>query len=284
MQLAPLSEAELLASTIGETIGVREVSGQPMLRTVIDALQAKTVLLVIDNFEHVMRQANRLSTLLAACPLLKMLITSREILHLVGEHVYAVQPMAVPDAGSSTKPDELFDYDAVRLFVERAEAVKPNFALTYANASAVSNICSQLDGLPLAIELAAARVQLLPPEALLERLGREYEQRQSLLTGGGSDRPHRHQALSNAMDWSYGLLTPIEQRMFHRVAVFAGGFTLDAAESVCRDDPHLVSYVLDECRIADRQEPHSTSGRRPNVNRAIGCCRLSASTRWSDSN
>jgi predicted ATPase/class 3 adenylate cyclase/Tfp pilus assembly protein PilF len=245
VQLAPLGDAELLASAIGESIGVREVSGQPMLRIVTDALQSKTILLVIDNFEHVIQQASQISALLSGCPLLKMLITSREVLHLSGEHIYAVQPMAVPGVTSAMSLEDLADFDAVQLFVERAEAVKPNFALTYANAAAVGEICSQLDGLPLAIELAAARVQLLPPEALLERLGRTDGQRQTLLTGGGSDRPQRQQALSSAIDWSYGLLSPVEQRMFRRIGVFAGGFTLDAAESVCGDDWQLKDRVLE---------------------------------------
>jgi predicted ATPase/lipopolysaccharide biosynthesis regulator YciM len=183
--------------------------------------------------------------LLAACASLKILVTSREVLHLSGEHVFAVSAMAVPDLQWSLSPGQLHTYDAVRLFVERARAVKPNFSLTDQNAPAIAEICSQLDGLPLAIELAAARVQILPPDALLERLGMTYDQRQTLLTEAGSDRPVRHQALSSAIDWSYGLLKPWEQRMFRRLAVFSGGFTLEAAEAICRNDPELCSQVLD---------------------------------------
>jgi predicted ATPase/class 3 adenylate cyclase len=243
--LAPVGDPDLLASTIGEAIGVREVAGQPLLRTIIDALQGQGLLLVLDNFEHVMGQARQVGELLSACASLKILITSREVLHLAGEHVFAVPALAVPDLRQPLSTNQLQAYDAVRLFIERGRAVKPNFALTVQNAPAIAEICSQLDGLPLAIELAAARVQLMPPEALLERLGLTYDQRQTLLSGSGSDRPVRHQALSSAIDWSYGLLKPWEQRMFRRLAAFSGGFTLDAAEAICLTDPELGTQVLE---------------------------------------
>jgi predicted ATPase/class 3 adenylate cyclase len=243
--LAPLNDPDLLASTIGEAIGVREVAGQSFLRTIIDALQAKAVLLVLDNFEHVMEQSRHISELLSKCAAMKMLVTSREVLHLAGEHAFVVAPMDVPDPQRSLSADDVRTYDAVQLFVERAQAAKPNFALTEQNAPAIATICSQLDGLPLAIELAAARVQLLPPDALVERLGLTYDQRQSLLATGGSDRPVRHQTLSSAIDWSYGLLKPWEQRLFRRLAAFGGGFTLDAAEAICQSDAELNGQVLE---------------------------------------
>jgi len=243
--LAPLGDPELLASTIGEAIGVREVAGQPLLHTIIDALQAHGLLLVLDNFEHVVQQARQVGELLSACASLKILVTSREVLHLAGEHVFAVSALAVPDLHQPLSSEQVSQFDAVQLFVERARAAKPNFALTPQNASAIAEICAQLDGLPLAIELAAARVQLLPPDALLDRLSLTYDQRQTLLAGSGSDRPERHQTLRSAIDWSYGLLRPWEQRMFRRLAVFSGGFTLDAAEAICATDPELSVQVLD---------------------------------------
>ena len=243
--LAPLKDPELIASTIGEAIGVREVAGQPFLRTIIDALQTQDVLLVLDNFEHLMEQSRQVIELLSRCASLKILVTSREVLHLAGERVFSLAPMDVPDARGSLTAENLQAFDAVQLFIERARAVKPNFALTPQNVPAIVEICSQLDGLPLAIELAAARVQLLPPDALVERLGLTYQQRQSLLTSGGSDRPLRHQALSSAIDWSYSLLKPSEQRLFRRLAVFSGGFTLAAAEAMCATDEELRDQVLD---------------------------------------
>jgi len=245
VELAPLNDPDLLASTIGEAIGVREVAGQPFLRTIIDALQAKGMLLVLDNFEHVMDQSRHLSELLSTCASLKMLVTSREVMHLAGEHAFVVAPMEAPDPQRALSAEDVQTYDAVQLFVERARAVKPNFALTPQNAPAVARLCSQLDGLPLAIELAAARVQLLSPDALVERLGLTYAQRQSLLASGGADRPTRHQTLSSAIEWSYGLLNNWEQRLFRRLAVFSGGFTLEAAEAICLTEPELDGKVLE---------------------------------------
>jgi predicted ATPase/class 3 adenylate cyclase len=231
--LARLAEPDLLASTIGEAIDVREVPGQPLLHTLKDALQTQEVLLVLDNFEHVMEQAPQVGELLAACPSLKVIVTSREVLHLSPERVLEVPPLALPDVQRPLSVEQLTGYDAVRLFVERAQAAQPSFSLTDDNAPAVIEICARLDGLPLAIELAAARVKLLPPQALLERLKLEYDHRQTILTGLVRDRPVRHQTLHSAIGWSYGLLRPSEQRLFAQLAVFSGGFTLEAAEAVC---------------------------------------------------
>jgi predicted ATPase/class 3 adenylate cyclase/Tfp pilus assembly protein PilF len=243
--LAPLTDPERLLSAIGDAVGVKEVQGQPLLHTLIDALQAKGMLLVLDNFEHVVQQARQVGDLLSACASLKILVTSREVLHVAGEQVFAVSAMDVPDLQQPLSMEQISHCDAVQLFVERARAAKPSFSFTHENAAAIAEICAQLDGLPLAIELAAARVQLLPPDALLVRLSLTYDQRQTLLTGTGSDRPERHQTLRSAIDWSYGLLRPSEQRMFRRLAIFSGGFTLDAAESVCATDPDLSLQVLD---------------------------------------
>jgi predicted ATPase/class 3 adenylate cyclase len=243
--LAPLNDPQLLASTMGEAIGVREVAGQPLLRTIIDALQAQGLLLVLDNFEHVIQETRQLGDLLAACASLKIMVTSREVLHLAGEHVFAVSAMTVPDLDQPLSTERVSQCDAVQLFMERARAAKPHFSLTAQNAPAIAAICSRLDGLPLAIELAAARTQLLPPDALLDRLSQTYDQRQTLLSAGGSDRPERHQTLRSAIDWSFGLLKPWEQRLFRRLAVFGGGFTLTAAEAICGADPELSVQVLE---------------------------------------
>jgi predicted ATPase/Tfp pilus assembly protein PilF len=243
--LAPLTDPDRLVSAIGDAIGVKEVQGQPPLHTLIDALQAKGMLLLLDNFEHVVQQARQVGELLSSCASLKILVTSREVLHVAGEHVFAVSAMAVPDLQQPLSSERVSRCDAVQLFVERARAAKPTFSLTQQNAATIAEICAQLDGLPLAIELAAARVQLLPPDALLDRLSLTYDQRQTLLTGTGSDRPERHQTLRGAIDWSYGLLKPSEQRMFRRLAVFSGGFTLEAAEAICATDPELSLQVLD---------------------------------------
>jgi predicted ATPase/class 3 adenylate cyclase len=237
--LARPGEPDLLASAIGEAIGVREVPGQPLLETLKDALQAQELLLVLDNFEHVMVLAPQVGALLAACPSLKIMVTSREVLHLSPERVLHVPPLAVPDVQRPLPVEQLTEYDAVRLFVERAQAAQPTFALSDGNAAAVAEICARLEGLPLAIELAAARVRLLSPAALLARL----ERRLPLLTGGPQDLPARQQTLRGAVGWSYDLLGPGEQRLFARLAVFSGGFTLDAAETVCapgRDEPAAV--------------------------------------------
>ncbi|HEY3228045.1 MAG TPA: tetratricopeptide repeat protein, partial [Roseiflexaceae bacterium] len=201
----------------------------------------KHLLLLLDNFEQVLAAASQIADLLATCLKLKMLVTSREVLHLYGEHEFAVPPLALPDRHQLPPLDRLTQYEAVRLFIERAQAAKADFAITNASAPAVAEICYRLDGLPLAIELAAARVKLLSPQALLSRL----EQRLNLLTGGGRDRPARHQTIRGAIDWSYHLLAAAEQALFARLGVFVGGCTLEAAEAVCNADGALPLDVID---------------------------------------
>jgi predicted ATPase/class 3 adenylate cyclase/Tfp pilus assembly protein PilF len=245
VSLAPLADPELLTTTIGEAIGIREVPGQPLLTSLRDALKAPGLLLILDNFEHFMSKARQVGELVSACAGLKILITSREVLHLSAEQVAYVPTMAVPDPDLPVSSDRLTEFDSVRLFVERAEAADPSFSLTELNAPVIAQICARLDGLPLAIELAAARVKLLPPEALLERLSLTYDQRQSVLAGVDWDRPERHQAFRKAIDWSYGLLRSWEQRLFRRLGVFGGGFTLETAELLCADDVELDAGVLD---------------------------------------
>jgi predicted ATPase/Tfp pilus assembly protein PilF len=190
---------------------------------------------VLDNFEQVLDAAVVVSAVLAACPRLRALATSRAALHVRGEREVPVPPLAVPDPRYLPPLAALTQYEAVRLFIARAQDVKPDFAVTNENAPAVAEICARLDGLPLAIELAAARIRLLPPQALLARLSR----RLALLTGGARDLPGRQQTLRAAIDWSYHLLTPTEQTLFARLAVFVGGGTLEAIEAICNTDGTL---------------------------------------------
>jgi predicted ATPase/DNA-binding CsgD family transcriptional regulator len=225
--LTPIAEPALVASAVARALGVREAGDRPLADRLLDALRDREVLLLLDNFERVVEAAPVVGDLLAACPRLKVLATSREPLRLSAERVVAVAPLALPEG--SRADEAVADTDAVRLFVERAQAARADFALTDADAAAVAEVVRRLDGLPLAIELAAARVTHLPPAALLARL----ERRLPLLTGGARDLPARQRTMRDAIAWSYDLLTPEEQALFRRLAVFVGGCTLDAAEAVC---------------------------------------------------
>jgi predicted ATPase/class 3 adenylate cyclase len=245
--LEPVADPALLLPTIGQTIGVRETAA------LSDFLATRRTLLVLDNLEHLLDATPALSTLLAAAQQLKLLATSRTPLHLSGEHELHVPPLELPDPAHLPDAEALSQYEAVELFVERARAVKADFAITNANAPAVAEICVRLDGLPLAIELAAARAKLLSPQALLARL----EQRFELLTGGPRDQPERRQTLRATIDWSYGLLGPDEQRLFVHLAVFAGGCTLEAAETVCGDGGLLttLSTLIDNNLVGQEEQP-----------------------------
>ncbi|OGG56550.1 MAG: hypothetical protein A3F84_22560, partial [Candidatus Handelsmanbacteria bacterium RIFCSPLOWO2_12_FULL_64_10] len=236
VSLAPISDSDLVVPIIAQTLGVKEAAGQPLTKGLKDYLRDKSLLLVLDSFEQIISAAPQVADLLTACPRLKGLVTSRASLRVYGEHEFPVPPLTLPDPQrlSDAGADlafALFQYEAVRLFIERALAVRPDFAVTNENAPAVAEICHRLDGLPLAIELAAARIRLLPPQAMLARLGR----RLPLLTGGARDLPARQQTLRNAIAWSYDLLDAGEHTLFRRLAVFVGGFTLEAAEAVCRE-------------------------------------------------
>ena len=204
------------------------------------ALQARRLLQILDNFEHLVSTAPAVADLLAGCPQVKLLATSRAALRVRGEWEFPVPPLAIPAAAPVSSAD-LRHYPSVRLFVERAQAVRPSFALTPMNAPAVAQICTRLDGLPLAIELAAARVRLLPTGTMLSRL----EDRLGLLSGGPRDLPVRQQTLRGSLAWSYDLLTDGERALFRRLAVFVGGCTLEAAEAVCREDGCPATDVLD---------------------------------------
>jgi predicted ATPase/class 3 adenylate cyclase len=241
VNLAPIGDSGLVTSTIAQALGVHEVAGQPLVESLKSYLREKRLLLLLDNFEQVVDAALVVAELLAAAPGLKVLVTSRTPLRLMGEREFAVSPLSLPDPKQLPELERLTQYEAVRLFIERAQAVKADFAVTNANAPAVAEICIRLDGLPLAIELAAARVKLFPPQALLARL----EKRLTFLTGGARDLPSRQQTIRNTIDWSYQLLTPQEQHLFRRLAVFVGGCSLEAAQAICDADDTLEMDILD---------------------------------------
>ncbi len=228
VELAGITNPELVASTIAQSVGVKEAGGRPILETLKDSLREKQMLLVIDNFEQVIDAAPLIAELIAVTGELKILMTSRILLHLSIEREYAVPTLTLPSS-PQIPVEELSNYEAIKLFVERARNAKPNFALTNENAESVAEICARLDGLPLAIELAAARVKILSPQAILAKL----EHRLKLLTGGARDLPARQQTMRGAVEWSYDLLTEDEKCLFRRLSVFAGGFTFEAAETVC---------------------------------------------------
>jgi predicted ATPase/transcriptional regulator with XRE-family HTH domain len=232
VSLAPVADPALITPTIAERLGVRERAEQTLHDALVMHLAGKRLLLVLDNFEHVLPAAPLVTELLGSCPALRVLSTSRAALHLSGEHLYSVPPLALPDTGRLPPLEELCQTAAVRLFIERARAVKSDFALSKANALAVVEIVQRLDGLPLALELVAARVRALSPAALSVRLDRTLP----LLTGGAQDLPDRQRTLRGTIGWSYDLLSPNEQTLFRRLGVFAGGCTLEAAETVANLD------------------------------------------------
>ncbi len=233
--LAPIVDPAFVGATIIRSLGLREVGNEPPIARLQRWLREKQILLVLDNFEQVGGAAPVVADLIATCPRLTVLATSRERLRLTDEREYPVPPLSVPAANSLPCHEDIVRSEAARLFVERARAVDPNFDLTSENALAIAEICARLDGLPLAIELAAARVKVLPPAWLLARFGR----RLPLLVGGGRDSPIRHRTMRDAIAWSYDLLTVEEQALFRRLAVFAGGFTLESAERVMGYRAHV---------------------------------------------
>jgi len=238
--LAPLGAPELVIPTVARTLGLREEPGRPVLETLIVYLRERRLLLLLDNVEHVVAAAPQIADLVAACPLVDVLATGRAALRVDGEQELSVPPLASP-APAQSSVEEVAGYPAIDLFVQRARALVPDFALTPATAPTVAAICRHLDGLPLAIELAAARIKLLPPRALLDRL----DDRLRVLSGGPSHLPERQRTLRGALDWSYTLLAPGEQDLFGRLAVFAGGCTLEAAEAVCATPGPSPMSVLD---------------------------------------
>ena len=229
VSLAAIRDAAFVVAALARALGVKEAPGQPLQENLLASLVAKRLLLVLDNFEHVLPAAPLVADLLATCPRLSVLVTSRAPLRIRAEQEFMVSPLAVPDLTQLPESATLASCAAVQLFVQRARAIAPAFALTPATAPTVAAICVRLDGLPLALELAAAWLKVLSPQALLARL----EHRLEVLVGGARDLPARQQTLRDTLAWSYDLLTPGEQMLFRRLSVFVGGCTLEAAEAVC---------------------------------------------------
>jgi predicted ATPase/DNA-binding XRE family transcriptional regulator len=242
VELAPLAEPSLVAKAVASVLGILEQPKRPLQSVLIDVLTAKHMLLVMDNCEHLVGACAELAdTLLRASPNLRILATSREPLGVAGEVAWSVPPMSLPPAGDGSSAEQVGRSEAVRLCVERASSGQPGFALSEVDLRFVAEICRRLDGLPLAIELAAARLNILAPGEIITRL----EDRYRLLTGGSRTGSPRHQTLDAAIAWSYELLSPPEQTMFRRLAVFGGGWTLEAAESVCVGGGIRAEDVLD---------------------------------------
>jgi len=226
--LAAIADQALVVPTIARTLGVREQGGTALLETLHNLLHERRMLLLLDNFEQIVEAAPTIASLLASAPDLKVLATSRTPLHLSGEHTYDVPPLAVPDVGRLPELNALTQFEAVALFIERAQAAKSGFTVTNENAPAIAEICVRLDGLPLALELAAARVRALPPQALLTRLDRRLK----LLTGGAQDLDERQRTLRATIDWSYNLLSEGERALFVPLSVFVGGCQLPSRSAV----------------------------------------------------
>jgi predicted ATPase/class 3 adenylate cyclase len=241
VSLAPIRDWELVVPTVLRTLGLREQPGENPLETLTEYLREKEVLLVLDNFEHVFAAAPAVAGLLESAPDLHALVTSRMPLRLQAEHAHRVPQLAVPDLRQPAVAKEVVDFESVRLFVERARAAAADFTLSNVNAEAVAEIVVRLDGLPLAIELAAPRVRTLTPPALLRRL----DQRLPLLTGGAQDADARQRTLRGTIAWSHDLLLAKEKALFERLAVFVGGCRLEAAEAVCDFDGSFGDDLLD---------------------------------------
>jgi predicted ATPase/class 3 adenylate cyclase len=239
--LAPVTDPTLVAPTIVRALGLTETGDQMLEELLRDYLRDRHTLLLLDNFEQVLGAAPLVTELLSAAPGLKVLTTSRTLLRLYGEYEFAVPPLEVPDPKRPQSLEQVTQYEAVRLFIERARAAKADFTVTSDNAPEVAEICARLDGLPLAIELAAARIKLLSPKAMLDRLG----DRLRLLTGGARNLPERQRTLRGAIEWSYELLDAGEKTLFTRVAVFSGGFTLEAMETICDAEGELPLDIIE---------------------------------------
>lgn len=241
VSLGPIRDPDLVLPTVAQALGLRESGEQPFIEQLIASLQEKELLLSLDNFEQVIDAAPMLTVLLGRCLALKILVTSREALRVRGEQEFPVSPLALPDLTRLPEPEAMLQYGAVALFLQQLRFVQPDFQMTAANARTIVAICIRLDGLPLLLELAVARLKLLSPQALLSRL----EHRLAALTRGTRDGPERQQTLRNTFQWSYDLLDGREQRLFRRLAVFVGGCTVEAVEAVCEALGEETANVFD---------------------------------------
>ena len=260
VELAPLRDSSMLVAVVADALDVQDVGARPLLEVVIALIERRSLLLLLDNFEHVLAAVPVLATLLESCPQLTILATSREPLHLRWEKRFPLAPLALPTPEDALDPERLGEVPACSLFIERARAVRPDFAVSATQAPAIAEICARLDGLPLALELAAARISVLSPTALLQRLQRRLDLRSSDV-----DRTHRHRGLREMLDWSYSLLSAEDQRLFRRLGVFAGSARLGAIAAICSDGPddgplldqltELVDKGLLQTRESDPAEP-----------------------------
>lgn len=233
VELAPLTEPDLVPQTVAAALKVREEPGRPLMDTLVSHFKDKKLLLILDNCEHLLDASARLADAIGKqCPNVHIIATSREPLAIQGEQVYRVPSLSTPDPKKKESLESLNQYEAVRLFIDRALLAQPSFAVTNENAPSVAQICHRLDGIPLALELAAARVRAMPVETIASRLDDRFR----LLTGGSRTALPRQQTLRATIDWSYGLLDEKEKTLLRRLSVFAGGWTLEAAEKVCADD------------------------------------------------
>ena len=281
VELAPLADPALVPQVVASTLGVREQPGRSLTEALSYYLRTRKVLLVLDNCEHLIDACAELAeALLHSCPELRILATSREALGITGEVAWPVPSLSLPDLRRLPDIESLTRYESARLFVERAAAVKPSFALTAQNAPSVAQICYRLDGIPLALELAAARAKVLPVEEIANRLDDCFR----LLSAGSRTAMPRHRTLHATMDWSHELLPEEEQILFRRLSVFAGGFTLDAAESVCAGEGlerdavlDLLSHLVDKSLVRMREESGEARYRLLETIRQYGREKLSGS-------
>ena len=286
VSLAALREYELVLSTIAQAIGVEDASDAPLVVRLQEYLYEKHILLVLDNFEHVLQAGPYVAELLATSPYLKILATSREMLHLYGEHEFEVLPLALPQSAQQLSERSILSSAATLLFVQRAQAIKPSFRISSENAHIVAEICIQLDGLPLAIELAAARIKMLTPHDILIRL----QDRLNFLTGGPRNLPVRQQTLRNTLDWSYHLLDQNEQRFFRRLGVLIGHWTLSATAAVamCAEEEvgdtalDILNSLVDKSfvRIVDDHAGHNIRFTLLETVREYALDRLTKSGEW----
>ncbi len=254
--LDQVSESEGVIAAIAQALNIQEEKSYPLVESVKTALKERSLLLILDNFEHVVAARKYLVELLTACPLLKIVVTSRSMLHVQAEHIFEVPPLTLPEAEHLSDVGALSQYASIELFVQRACAVQPNFLLTPANAPVIARLCTRLDGIPLAIELAAARVRRFAPQTLLTQL----EQGLAVLSGEAQDMPERQQTLRSAISWSYRLLSGEEQRVFRRLAVFVNGVVREAAEQVCTavsvlqgSVPDILEALVDKSMLQRRE-------------------------------
>jgi len=242
VDLSSLKNDSLVTQSIAKSLGIQDMPGQPLAETIANHIQSKYLLIIIDNCEHVIEESVKaIDFLLKECPRLKIIATSREALGVPGEQIWNISTLSIPDPQRLSIIELLMEYEGIRLFVDRAKSVNKDFALTEKNASFVAQICTSLDGIPLAIELAAARIKLLSPDQIAVRLNDRFQ----LLTSGNRTALPRHQTLQAVMDWSFNLLNDKERLLLQRLAAFSGGWNLDAAEAVCSDEQLDTNEILD---------------------------------------